>query len=427
MTRLTLPAPTGASSVPHDRSQRFVLVEVTAPLGDAQQRERRPSTWRSSSTARARWAARRSSSPSRPSGRRSAGSSRRDRFSVVVYDDRRRGRRREHDRPRDEARRNAIGRLATIDARGSTDLVGGWLRGCEQVAAHLTARGRRPRPAADRRPRQQGHHRPRRAARHAARAARPGRVDDDVRRRRRLRRGAAPGAWPTPAAATSTTSRDAAQIRDHIASEVGETLEVVARDVELEVLAGEGVRVEAISPQPSRPAAAGSIVALGDLVADQVLDVVLRLTFPFGELGRETGHHRRAHRPRRRVRRGGGRRRRAADWTWADDAANDAQPRDARGRPRRRDPVRRPGPPGGRAAQPCGRLRGGPARPRGDGQADQGLRGPRCRPARGRRLARIREPPGRRPMSARLAKEMYSDSYYEARSADPMGRCASRR
>jgi hypothetical protein len=40
---------------------------------------------------------------------------------------------------------------------------------------------------------------------------------------------------------------DAAQIRDHIASEVGETLEVVAKDAELEVLAGEGIDVETIS------------------------------------------------------------------------------------------------------------------------------------------------------------------------------------
>jgi hypothetical protein len=39
----------------------------------------------------------------------------------------------------------------------------------------------------------------------------------------------------------------------------------------------------------SRGEAAEQLVGLGDLVADQVVDVVLRLTFPYGQLGRETG------------------------------------------------------------------------------------------------------------------------------------------
>ena len=57
-----------------------------------------------------------------------------DRFSVVVYDD-------NVDvviesTPASaEARRGAIERLRTIEARGSTNLGEGWLRGCEQVAA----------------------------------------------------------------------------------------------------------------------------------------------------------------------------------------------------------------------------------------------------------------------------------------------------
>ena len=63
-----------------------------------------------------------------------------DRFSVVVYDD-----------VVDvvcastlasaEARRGAIERLRAVEARGSTNLAEGWLRGCEQVAAHLAAEG----------------------------------------------------------------------------------------------------------------------------------------------------------------------------------------------------------------------------------------------------------------------------------------------
>ncbi len=45
---------------------------------------------------------------------------------------------------------------------------------------------------------------------------------------------------------------DAATIRDHITSEVGEALDVVARGVTLEVVAPDGVKVEALTPHPSR-------------------------------------------------------------------------------------------------------------------------------------------------------------------------------
>ncbi len=63
-----------------------------------------------------------------------------DRFSVVVYDDvvdvai-------ESTTASAESRRGAIDRLATIQARGSTNLGEGWLRGCEQVAGHLADLG----------------------------------------------------------------------------------------------------------------------------------------------------------------------------------------------------------------------------------------------------------------------------------------------
>ena len=121
---------------------------------------------------------------------------------------------------------------------------------------------------------------------------------------------------------------DAAQIRDHIASEVGEPLEVVARDVALEVLAGEGVQVETISPQRARRARQPSVVALGDLVAEQGVEVVLRLTFPFGDLGRETGLIVAAT-DREGVFAAAGVARCPADLDYADDRANDAQPRDS--------------------------------------------------------------------------------------------------
>jgi len=59
-----------------------------------------------------------------------------DRFALVAYDDRvdvvv------ESTSASAEARRHALRSLQAIDARGSTDLAGGWMAGCEQVAPHL--------------------------------------------------------------------------------------------------------------------------------------------------------------------------------------------------------------------------------------------------------------------------------------------------
>jgi hypothetical protein len=89
-------------------------------------------------------------------------------------------------------------------------------------------------------------------------------------------------------------------------------------------VAGEGVGVETISPHQLTGRGSRSIVEVGDLVADQLVEVVLRLTFPYGELGRETGaivamtdRHGVSEEPVARL-----------SWTYADDRTNDGQPRD---------------------------------------------------------------------------------------------------
>ncbi len=94
-------------------------------------------------------------------------------------------------------------------------------------AGRDAARGRcrQPLPAPDRRPGQRRHHRSRRADRARRRASRPRRLDDDVRRRGRLRRVLLQ-AMSDAGGGHFYYIADTAQIRDHIASEVGETLEV---------------------------------------------------------------------------------------------------------------------------------------------------------------------------------------------------------
>ena len=211
-----------------------------------------------------------------------------DRFAIVVYDE-------VIDvvfpstRATADARRAALARLGEIDARGSTNLGEGWLRGCEQVALALSEEGVN------------------RTLLLTDGLANVGMTDRDE-----LARHAA----ELRARGVSTTTfgvgqdfdevllqamadaggghfyyiADAAGIRDYVTSEVGETLEIVARDVRLEVTAPDGVQVESLSPYPTQSFRDGrTVVTVGDLVAEQRLQVVFRLNFPYGEIGRETG------------------------------------------------------------------------------------------------------------------------------------------
>ena len=251
-----------------------------------------------------------------------------DRFSVVVYDDKvdvvi------ESTTASGESRRGAIERLRTVEARGSTNLGEGWLRGCEQVAGHLAELGVNRCllltdglanvgiTDAD----ELGHHAAELRARGVSTSTFGVGNDFDEHLLQALA-DAGGGHFYYIA--------DAPQIRDAITSEVGETLEVVARDVQLEITARDDIRIEPISPYPATTRANRTTVALGDLGSEQVVEVVLRLSFPYGDLGRETGaivalgdrdgvFAPGGTAPTEPVR---------LAWTYADDRANDAQPRD---------------------------------------------------------------------------------------------------
>jgi hypothetical protein len=119
----------------------------------------------------------------------------------------------------------------------------------------------------------------------------------------------------------------AAQISDHVTTEVGEALDVVAHDVGLEITAPEGVRVAAISPFPSSGRGTRTTIRLGDLVSAQVVRIVLRFVFQYGEVGRELGALI-AVTDRDGVLAGPAREAAHVAWEYADDRTNDAQPRD---------------------------------------------------------------------------------------------------
>lgn len=210
-----------------------------------------------------------------------------DRFSVVAYDDR-------IDvviastAASDEARRGALAHLATIDARGSTNLGEGWLRGCEQIAGRMTEDG------VDR------------CLLLTDGLANAGIIDPDILAGHAEALRARGISTSTFGVGSDFDERllqrladaggghfyyiaDAPQIRDAISSEVGETLAIVARDVAIEVTARDDIRVEPLNPYPVRTAANRTTIPLGDLTSGQTVEVVLRLAFPYGQEDRETG------------------------------------------------------------------------------------------------------------------------------------------
>ncbi|MGH2511854.1 MAG: VWA domain-containing protein, partial [Candidatus Limnocylindrales bacterium] len=117
---------------------------------------------------------------------------------------------------------------------------------------------------------------------------------------------------------------DSASIVDHITSEVGEALDIVARGATLEVTAPDGLKVESLSPYRTRERTGRTEISIGDLSANQQVSVILRLKFPYGQLGERAGvvlsisdqdgvltdHSASLH------------------WEYADDATNGGQERD---------------------------------------------------------------------------------------------------
>ncbi|MDQ3938583.1 MAG: VWA domain-containing protein [Chloroflexota bacterium] len=267
------------------RSNRFVLVEITAPP-TRQERPRPP--------VNLAFVVDRSGSMTGEKLRlaklaveQSIGRLRSDdRFSIVTYDN-------EVDvvfpsaRATADARHTAMACLSEIAARGSTDLSAGWLRGCQQVGENLVLEGVN------------------RCLLLTDGLANEGITDHEelVRHAGELRaRGVSTTtfgvgqdfdevllqAMSTAGGGNFYFIAGAAAIADYVTSEVGETLEVVACDVTMEVTAPESVSVESLSPFPFERRGGRTSVTLGSLVAEQAVQVVLRLNFPLGEIGRET-------------------------------------------------------------------------------------------------------------------------------------------
>ncbi|MDQ3949431.1 MAG: VWA domain-containing protein [Gemmatimonadota bacterium] len=189
------------------------------------------------------------------------------------------------------AKTHALDALNAIEPRGSTDLGAGWLRGCEQVADHLVGEdsvsrcllltdGLANRGIQDRRE----------LAVHAAELHRRGvststfgvGADFDERL---LRDMAHEGGG------NSYFIEGAAQIPGMLTSELGEALEVTVRNAALEITLPRGADAEPVSRFRHRRAIGDNElrIELGDLVSEQELAVVVKVTLPRGgEIGAAT-------------------------------------------------------------------------------------------------------------------------------------------
>jgi Ca-activated chloride channel family protein len=246
----------------------------------------------------------------------------RDRFSLVFYDDQidvvv------ENTPASSEAKKNALQRLRHVDARNTTNLAEGWLKGAEQVAL---------------RQREDVLNRCLLLTDGLANVGITSPAELEVHAAELRRRGVATSTFGVGADFDEVLLQAMAvaggghfyfverarQIPDIIASELGEILEVVARDAAIEIRAPDGVMVEPLTVLTKEGHGSNVRILLGDLVSGQELETVLKFDFPRGELGRSvaasfalTDRESALDGPPENL-----------TWEYADQADNEAQTRD---------------------------------------------------------------------------------------------------
>lgn len=245
-----------------------------------------------------------------------------DRFSLVVFDDQIDVVTRSTFATA-EAKTTAIRALDGIQPRNNTDMCGGWLTGCEQIAEHLEGE-----------------------AVSRALVLTDGLTNAGIVNRDTIiyhagelkRRGIATSTFGVGADFDEILLRDMAmegggnfyfienarQIPDLITSELGEALEVVVPRAALTLRIPRGAEAEVLSRFRSQKLHGESAIRIdvGDLVSGQELNVVIKVKFPHGEIGAEA---------RVSATLGGDVALFEAEsemtWTYANHADNDEQPR----------------------------------------------------------------------------------------------------
>lgn len=208
-----------------------------------------------------------------------------DRFSIVVFDT--------------QVDVLVPARLATAEAkaaarramqgvvpRSSTDLFGGWMHGCEQVAEFLSADAVSRALLLTDGQANHGETNPAVLTHHAGELRRRGittsafgvGADFDERLLGDIAREGGGNFY---------FIQRAGQIPDLIASELGEALDVVVPQAKVSLALPRGVRAEVLNSFRSRRTDGRSslVIEVGDLVSRQLLDIMVRVTFPHGEEG----------------------------------------------------------------------------------------------------------------------------------------------
>jgi Ca-activated chloride channel family protein len=249
-----------------------------------------------------------------------------DRFSVTVYDsDIDVVMPSSHADP--AARGIARDRLRPVEPRGSTALHGGWVTGCNEIASHPAPEGVNRVLLLTDGLANVGISDPGELARQALELRNRGITTSTFGVGRdfdeRLLQAMADNGG-----GNFYFIGDVAQMRDHITSEVGDTLEIVARDVVLELDVPLSVEVSALSPFRLERHGGLVRVFLGDLVSGQAVQVVLRLRFEAGVIGLGVDAVITLDDRDHALRSGAAAEPVTVSWTYADEAQNDAQDRD---------------------------------------------------------------------------------------------------
>ena len=269
-------------------STRYVLLEATAPKRTKRRSEARPPVNvafvldRSGSMAGTKLAL-----AKHAVDRALVGLDPKDRFAIVTYDD--------HIETivgsrlaTDANKRAARLALQPVDARGSTDLHGGWTRGADAIREHLAAEGvNRVLLLTD--------------GLANVGVIDPGTLAQVAKDLRASGIGTSTfGVGADFNEVLLTAIADAGgghfyfiehpqQIADFITGELGELLEVVARNVTIDVTHHPALQLESLSPVAGTAAGPGVLkLGIGDLVAGQKVELVLRVRFPHADEGAQT-------------------------------------------------------------------------------------------------------------------------------------------
>ncbi len=172
-----------------------------------------------------------------------------------------------------EAKALALDRLAVTDARGATDLAGGWLQGAAELSAQASDTRKRVLLLTD----------------GLANRGLTDPADLEAAAQSLRAQGITTSTFGLGAdfdeallsrLATAGGGRfyfieQAGQIPDVFMSELGEALEVVARDATFEITAKDGVHCTLVNARPTEAVPGGIRVRLGDLVANQEVTFVI--------------------------------------------------------------------------------------------------------------------------------------------------------